>query len=426
VRLLYPLLYLPTFKPVMPAPAARASVKLVIRDQKARADGTCPIYIRVTSGRKTRYTATGVYVKPRLWNETRQEVRATHELATSMNERLQTLANEARTLALRTPSADAVKAGLDGSGGSLTGYFERFIADLDRKGALWEWKKYRVTLGKLQACLGSELSWGDVDRAALVRFERYLRQQTDEKKANGPNTVRKELARLRRVYRQALRDGEIRPAEDPFLTYERPRGQRVERRKLTLEEVEKLAALGAARGLAAGSFEEIVRDAFVFQFYAAGMRFSDVACLRASDVTDGRVTYRMLKTGTPVSIPLPPPALAIAAEYAATAGERGGYLFPLLRAGDDRDGVHLRQRISSRNAQANEALKRLAALAEIEAAGLSTHVARHSYADYARRAGGDLYAISKSLGHGNLATTEVYLKALDRDAVDRLAGQLWT
>ena len=53
------------------------------------------------------------------------------------------------------------------------------------------------------------------------------------------------------------------------------------------------------------------------------------------------------------------------------------------------------------------------------------HIARHSYADHARRMSGDLYAISKSLGHSNLQTTEQYLKSFDRDAVDRLAGQVW-
>ena len=64
-------------------------------------------------------------------------------------------------------------------------------------------------------------------------------------------------------------------------------------------------------------------------------------------------------------------------------------------------------------------------MADIEHEGLSTHVARHSFADYARQRTGDLYAISKSLGHGNLQTTQTYLKSFDRDAVDKLADELW-
>ena len=168
-----------------------------------------------------------------------------------------------------------------------------------------------------------------------------------------------------------------------------------------------------------------MRDAFVFAFYGGGMRFSDVCRLKATEILDGRANYRMMKTGTPMSVPLPPPALRIAEKYAVGAAARGGFLFPFLKQGEDEDGVHLRRRIGSRNVQANTALKRMAKKAGVEPEGLSTHVARHSFADYARRQSGDLYAISKSLGHGNLQTTETYLRSFDRDAVDSLAEQIW-
>ncbi len=406
----------------MPASNARASVKLVLRKQKARADGTAPIYVRVTANRKSRYVATGVYVLPKEWNANRQEVRASHDIAPTLNDKLRKLFNEALTAALDAPSADAVKTELTGVGGSLTAYFERFIEGLDASGQLWEWKKYRVTLGKLRACLGDEVDWAEVDRAALTKFERHLRQT----RKNSPNTVRKELTRLRRIFKQAIRDGEIRPSDDPFLVYQKPKGQRVDRRKLTLEEIQKLSALDAEKGLVPGSFDAVARDAFVFAFYAGGMRFGDVALLKSGDIANGRANYRMMKTATPMSVPLPPPAIEIVRRYEGEAAERGGYLFPLLEKGDERDAVHVRRRISSRNAQVNVALKRVANLAEIEDEGLSMHVARHSFADFARRRSGDLYAVSKTLGHGNLKTTQDYLASLDRDAVDKLADDLWT
>src|SRR5690554_1109242 len=98
----------------MPAFAARASVKLVLRKSKLRADGTAPVYLRVTANRKSRYTATGVYVRPKEWNANKQEVRAAHEIADTLNDRLSKLRNEAQALAFSTPSASAVKAALDG------------------------------------------------------------------------------------------------------------------------------------------------------------------------------------------------------------------------------------------------------------------------------------------------------------------------
>lgn len=402
---------------------SNVSVKLYQKTSKAKADGTAPVYVRVIANRKTRLVSTGVYLESRHWNASRQRVRASHDIADALNARLQEQLHEAQEAALGASSATAVKAALDGPDGSLTGYMERFIGRLRAQGdrAHWEVKKYSTTLAKLRGALGRDVSWAEVDRDALARFERYCR----ETKENSPNTVVKELTRLRRVYKEAIRDGAIEPAGDPFLVYQKPRGQRVERRKLPFADVEKLAALGPEDGVTDGSVEAVVRDAFVFGFYAGGMRFGDVAKLKAAEVRGGRASYRMLKTGTVMSVPLPPPAVAIADRYSEGAGRRGGYLFPFLREGDERDGVHLRKRISSKNAQANAALKRLAEKAGLEPEGLSFHVARHSFADHARTKNGNLYAISKSLGHGNLQTTETYLKSFDRDAVDSLASDLW-
>ncbi|HEX8386017.1 MAG TPA: site-specific integrase, partial [Rubricoccaceae bacterium] len=398
---------------------SNVSVKLYQKASKVRADGTAPIYVRVVANRKSSLRSTGVYVAPRDWNEKRQQVRASHEIAKALNARLADVLHETQEASLGAVSARAVKAAVGGATGSLTAYLQRYIDRLEAQGdrSHWEWRKYRVLLGKVQECFGPEVPWKELDRDALVVFERYLRQT----KGNGPNTTLKELSRLHRVVKQAVRDGVLRPADDPFLVYQPPKGQRVERRKLALADVEKIAGLGPEDGVTPGTVEEVTRDAFAFAFYAGGMRFSDVASLKAADVVGDRVSYRMLKTLTVMSIPLPPAAVEIVERYRPSAATRGGFLFPLLTKGDDKDGVHLRRRIGSRNVQVNTALKRLAKKAGIDEDGLSFHVSRHSFADHARRHSDDLYAVSKALGHGNLSTTETYLKSFDQDAVDKLA-----
>jgi len=49
---------------------------------------------------------------------------------------------------------------------------------------------------------------------------------------------------------------------------------------------------------------------------------------------------------------------------------------------------------------------------------LTFHQSRHSWADYARREGWDVYKISKALGHTDLKATEHYLKNLDTEFID--------
>ena len=44
---------------------------------------------------------------------------------------------------------------------------------------------------------------------------------------------------------------------------------------------------------------------------------------------------------------------------------------------------------------------------------ISSHIARHSFADYARIKGIGIYDISKLLGHSSISVTERYLASLD-------------
>lgn len=396
-----------------------ASVKLVLRLQKVRADGTCPVYVRVTANRRSRFVASGVFLEPRHWNEARGAVRKGHPLAPSLNARLSDLLLSTQESALSGGSAEAVLQRVTDGGCSLSSFFQRYIDELDAKGQFWEWKKFRVTLAKLEAVFGADIAFVDFDRHALTRFERYLSATL----GNGPNTVLKELQRLRRVLRRAVRDGAMRVGEDPFLAYERPKGERPDRRKLSLEEIRSLEALPLDDRPALG----LARDAFVFAFYAGGARFSDVVAMRREAVRGDRIEYRMLKTGALVSLPLPPAAHALTATYASGDGASASpFLFPFLKAGEDADPIRLRRRIASHNAKTNEHLKTLATLAGLERPDtLSFHVARHSFADFARVRSGDLYAISKALGHASLTVTQTYLKSFDRDATDRLSEQLW-
>ena len=220
------------------------TVRLVQRTSKLRKDGAAPLWIRITANRKSRFVSTGIAVDPRHWNDRKGQVRATHPLAPTLNARLQELIVEAVTEAMATPSADIVKEMMRGSRGSLVAAFQSTIDDRDRAGRYWEWKKYKSTLRKLQACFGEEIGFADLDRKALHSFEKYLRVRL----GNGPSTVLKELQRVHTVLKQAMRDGALKPEHNPFLVYERPKGSKPNRRKLSLGEVEALAAVPLTGG----------------------------------------------------------------------------------------------------------------------------------------------------------------------------------
>lgn len=392
------------------------TTKLVLRESKKREDGKAPVWLRITANRKSRYVSSGIYVEPRHWNDNKRRVRKSHPISNALNARLRKLRLDAEEAALDASTADAVKAEVQGGAGNLTTFFKRFIKDLDDQDKYWEHKKYKVTLGKLHGALGQDLTWADLDREALQRFERHCH----EERGNNPNTTRKELTRLHRIVNQAIKEEVLSPGDDPFHTYEMPKRVPPDRRRLTREEMRALEEVA----LVEESDLELARDAFVFAFYGGGMRFGDVCHLRRTGITDGRLRYRMLKTDAPISLPLPDPAQQIAKRW--TGRHDRPFVFPFLEKGDAQDPVRLRKRIASQTTLVNDSIKKVARLAEIsKPEEVSTHVARHSFADFARRRSGDLYAVSKSLGHSRLRVTEQYLSAFDQDAVDGLADELW-
>jgi integrase len=323
---------------------------------------------------------------------------------------------ECKEAALDADTAQTVKDEVQGNRGSLTQFFERFISRLKDRDQYWERKKYNTTLNKLHEALGENLSWDDLTSEALLKLERYCR----EGRENNPNTTRKELDRVRRVVNQAVKEKVISAGDDPFLAYEMPERVEPDRRSLSFEKMKELEALDLDRTLDLARD----RDAFLLAFYGGGVRFSDVCCLRPSNIQDGRLKYRMMKTDNLVRIQLPASALEIVDYW--TGAHDGPFLFPYLEEGDTDDPVHLRKRIGVWNQMANRSLEKLARRAEIEDPDeVTTHVARHSFGDLARRRGDDLYAVSKALGHSDLKTTERYLAAFDDDAVDQLTDSMW-
>jgi integrase len=74
-------------------------------------------------------------------------------------------------------------------------------------------------------------------------------------------------------------------------------------------------------------------------------------------------------------------------------------------------------RIGAKTALLNKYLKIIAKKAGIDKQ-ISTHTARHSFADIARQKTDNIYNLSKTLGHSSIKITEAYLASFDQKAVD--------
>ena len=419
------------------------TINAVLRKNKTNAKGTAPVYLRFSDVRSTRYVSLGIRVKPSQWNDRQGKVRKSHANEEALNALIADRLAEAQgeVLDAKRDGETATPAALKSA---LTHQAERdadFLAYamgqaelLESEGRSYTARKWRSITGKLRRFLATPrrnedaatLPFSELTPDVLAQFEAHLRAPKPKGWGNAPNTVRDSMRVLKIIYNRAVRDETAQHLPDPFRRYKPPKGTKARRHKLALEEVKRMEALE----LPTGGYLWHARNYFLFAFYTGGIRFGDVAKMRreALHVTsDGTyLRYKQSKTGSAMTMQLVPPALALLERYPSDAPERKGspFLFPMLDGADRADAKETARRIASANALINKALKRIASLAGIEEK-VSFHIARHSFADLARRSGWDLTTIMGATGHRTLSSLETYLKGFDQDRLDDSMNNLF-
>lgn len=425
-----------------------AKVTPVLWEHKLNKDGHAPIRLRFSDARRDLYASLRVAVHPRHWNDRQRRVRRSHPDADEINALIAgrlAAAEKVRLTLLadgRAVTAEALKAALapartNGGPGCFLAYVEAFLDGLERRGKVARVRRERVVIGKLRAFAapkGDPLPFSAVTPALLRGFEGHLVGT----KKNKASTVHANLGVVKSHYRRAIREGVVPRESDPFVAYTPPRIERTTRAKLSDKELAAVEALDLGGRGPEAPLVARVRDAFLFALYAAGVRFGDVARLRARNVVeDGgalRLSYAAGKTGKRTSVLLPGPAVAVLAPYlVGPDGEPKGpdaFLFPILDARPNGRPYDLSTpegeyaAVSSQNALHNKYLKEVAERAGVRCT-LSFHVARHSFADLARRRGWSVYDIKQALRHSSLAVTERYLAGSDSDALDARVSELF-
>lgn len=394
-----------------------------------RADGKCPIWVRISDRDSDRYISLGIFVRASQWNPRKRRVRRSHPNSDQINRLLVGRLSEAEDEMLRIciqdsrPTAKGLKTALTkDSAADLYGFARNHLSDLERRGKISRYRRLKATIDKFRDFAGAPLTFDQITPELLGAFQTHCL-----KLGNKQSTVATNLSDIRSLYNRAEREDLTQDAKNPFRRFRIEQGDQPDRLKLTLVEIERLGNLD----IPAGSRERVVRDVFLFAFYTGGLRFGDVISMRRSAIRIGqddepnRLAYRAGKTGKRAFVKLTSSANQILNTYSKSDAEMSDLLFPLLREYDLSTPRSRHNAISSCNTVANKALKRLASQAGIinedgSPKAITTHVARHSFADYARKRTQDHYAISKMLQHSKLETTERYLASIDSGAMDDL------
>lgn len=372
-------------------------------------DGTAPIEVRVTVGRRAYYINTGVSVHVREWKfgqvVNRHDSEELNERVGIMLSRVDGIINEHLKngteadinfdeLRKQVKSPDKRRKIEDAD--DMLAWMENEVARMGHsKGTL---SHYRTMLARL-AEYGELRRWSDLSVEAISRWDEWLhtikkQQSKVEIKMQMPvrtisqGAVHNYHKNMRALLGRALKFGIIQSSP-----YERMRGD-IERGDietvefLTDEERDRIEALELTEGRVIAA----ARDMFIFQCYT-GMAYSDMMAFSVDKCQkDGdTLTYSAprVKTGVWFYIQVLPKALEIAEKYGGSMPKVCNEVF-------------------------NRKLKDIAKMAGITKK-LTTHVGRHTFATWALRNGVPIERLAKMLGHTKITQTQRYAKVLASD-----------
>jgi len=341
-------------------------------------------------------------------------VRSTHKKHATINQDIDDKIQEAKDAAKalekegKLITAESIKQRMiqvDYS--SVIEYTKEQIKRLEQNNQVGSVKKYNTLLKRiLEYQKSKELFFAELTHSYLEKFFDYLKSQ-----GNSNTTATKYLETLRTIYNKASVDGYTEGLTSPFMNFKGKRDL-VHKERLTIEEIKAIEQLE----LEEGSLIWHVRNAFLFSFYCAGIRSSDILQIRWRNIVDGRLVYQMHKTNKPHSIKLHEKPEKILDQYHRSEGD--DYIFPFLDTDlDSTDPTYKYNQLNSKTSLLNNYLNRIAIQAGIDKK-ISTHTARHSFADIARQKTDNIYNLSKTLGHSSIKITEAYLASFDQKAVD--------
>ena len=148
------------------------------------------------------------------------------------------------------------------------------------------------------------------------------------------------------------------------------------------------------------------RNVFLFSFYLAGARISDVLRMRWNDIVGDRLYYKMGKNNKVDSLKLPAAVINILEQYERFKRSTSDYIFPELKEIPSNDYKAIYSGIKTSIKKHNANLKTIAELAEIDKK-ITNHIARHSFGNIA----GDKVSpqmLQKLYRHTHLSTTIGY------------------
>ncbi len=383
-----------------------ASAQIVLRKKK-NSKGLYPLAIRITKNRRSTYKHIGHYINLEDWDDKNLKVKKSNPDADNLNNLLSSKLSQVRKGLMNLQSentdlsAGQIKRNIYKPASSLTlfDYAKEHLETIEA-----EKKINRLTTDTALTTYiwafhkSKNLKFQDINGRWLKKFYTYL----VGKRALSETSALNVFVLIRLLYNRAVVDKVVSKDIYPFgkggFKIKFPDTHKIGLSKkeiLIFETIDNLTEI-----------ERHSLNVWLYSFYFAGMRISDVLFTKWSMIYDGRLHYRMGKNNKIVSLKIPAKALAILKCYEIEKNGNDDFVFPEMKMADLSNPKDIYNKIKVATSKLNNNLKVIAKKIGIEKK-VTMHIARHTFGNIA---GDSIHPLmlQKLYRHSDLKTTINY------------------
>jgi len=380
-----------------------------LKKQKTTAQGTAPIYARVTVNGKRTEISVKRSIAVSGWDAKKGLARGSREETAELNRFLARFKAKIIDTYQETVLSGSIVdgavirervTGSAQSGRTLGSLIEYHNKEQESKLAYGTMKNYYTTQSYIKRFLKEKYRRTDIailelNYSFISDFEHYLRnyKPKDHHRSLNNNGIMKHIERLRKMVNMAVTMDWL--VKDPFDKF-RKHFDKVERKSLTKQQLDRLEN----KRFRVERLQQVL-DMFLFSCYT-GLAYIDLAELTPDNIITGIdgdlwIYTSRAKTDTSVRIPLLPKATELMEKYQDDPrAVSNGTVFPVIS-----------------NQRMNGYLKEIAEICEINT-DLTFHIARHTFATTVTLSNGvPIESVSKMLGHTSIRTTQIYAKVVE-------------
>lgn len=417
-----------------------ATVKVLLRKKKDKEgkvifnkEDKLPIVLRVTKDRKTSFIYLGYSVNETDWDEANARVKKSHPNSKRLNNFIIKKLADASDSALeletlkRDVSIKAVRNKIKPSAGStFTPQSDKYLQNLKAAGKYNQYTSDKPRINRFKEFVAGDIAFQDITPSLLERFKSHIKTAPSKLKRDGKKVSMSErtavnhLVAIRSVVSHAIKDNACDPKHYPFgkgkVKIKFPDSLKVGLSPEEVKSLEEVSLLDPEHNHA--------RNLWLFSFYFAGMRVSDVFRLRWSDIQNNRLHYAMGKNNKGGSLKIPDKAQNILNQYERFKENKDDLIFPELKESNLEHKFSTQKTIAFKTSAIDKCLRmHVAPAADIDKR-LTMHIARHTFGNIS----GDkipIQMLQRLYRHSSITTTIGYQASfIHKDADEALDAVL--